>query len=158
MKKRYILFLLSIFLMAIIVLGSASAFDFGSLFGGDNSSEAQNVTIDGVDFQIPTGYTENEKLAINNQTNSSAGITYTSNGKTFTNDDNDVISIIVALYDVQKVDDEFAGYLGGNKTTYNGQTGYLLENSNIYMFNYARDGKLVIITSTDGSIFKDVVI
>ena len=52
----------------------------------------------------------------------------------------------------------FAGYLGGNKTTYNGQTGYLLENSNIYMFNYARDGKLVIITSTDGSIFKDVVI
>lgn len=158
MKNRYILFLLSAFLMAMVVLGSASAFDFSFLFGGNDTSEAQNITIDGVDFQIPAGFNEDEKYAINNQTNNSGSISYKTNGKTFTNDKNDVISIGVALYDGYKVDDEFVGLLGGNKTTYNGQTGYLIDQSGLFMFNYARNGKLVIITTNDDSIIEELII
>ncbi|KZX13536.1 hypothetical protein [Methanobrevibacter oralis] len=158
MSNKHVLFLLSVFLMAMVVLGSASAFDLGSLFGGDNTAEAKNITIDGINFQIPAGFQEDKDYAINNQTNSSSGVSYTTNGKTFQNDKGDVISIAVAVYDGYPANDSLAAYLGGTKTTFNGQSGYLVNDTNLSMFNYAKNEKLVIITASDEKIYEDVVI
>ena len=52
MNKKAI-FGISLILIAIFAIGSASAFDLGSMFGGGGN---ETVTIDGIDFNIPAGF------------------------------------------------------------------------------------------------------
>ena len=87
-------------ILAIVIAGSASAFDLGFL--GDDSSP-EEVTIEGINFTIPAGYEEDPNYAYVNETSTVNGLTYTMNGKTYQNDEGDAIAILIADYGKYKV-------------------------------------------------------
>lgn len=150
--------ILAILALLIVVAGAGvvSAFSFGDLTG--SSSDAETVTIDGIDFNIPAGFEEEEKLALDGVENETSGVKYTTWGKTYSNDKNEVISIGVATYDGVEVDDSVAQYVGGDELSINGVDGYDYTYPPFDGFAYAKDGKLVIISVSDGEILKDIVV
>ena len=154
-KKIFAIFAL---VLVAISITAVSAFDLGGLIGGDSTSEAQNVTLRGIDFTIPAGYDEDEIYAIDGEVNESSGVTYTSWGKTYENDDGDIVSLLVAEYDGVEVDDEMPAYIGSDKMTVNGVDGYKYDVDPFYGFTYAMDGKLVIITSNVKDVFDGFVV
>ena len=95
MQKRKILFIGLLAIFAIVIAGSASAFDLGFLTG---DSGPETVTIEGIDFNIPEGYKEDENYSYVNETASSGSVKYVMNGKTFENDKGDAIAILIADY------------------------------------------------------------
>lgn len=153
MKKK----LLAILALLIVAAGitAVSAFDLGDLTG---SSESQNVTIDGIDFNIPAGFDEEKDLALNGEKDERAGVTYTTWGKTYSKGSNEVISIGVATYDGVEVDDEIASLVGGNAEKINDVDGYEYDDEKFDGFVYAKDGKLVIISVTDKELLNEVVV
>jgi hypothetical protein len=152
--------ILAIFALLIVAagMGAASAFDLGSLAGDSSTSEAQNVTIDGIDFTVPAGFEEDPALAIDGEVNETEGVKYTTWGKTYANDDGDVISIGVATYDGVKVDDAMPEVIGNGELSVNGVDGYKYDVGPFKGFTYAKNGKLVIISLTDDSLLKDIVV
>ena len=155
--NRRIFAILSLLVVAIMCVGAASAFDLGSILGDDSSSEAQNITIDGSDFQIPAGFVEDVDEAMDNQKNETSGITTITNGKTFSKG-SDVISIGVATYEGYEVDDSIASYVGDKEKTINGVDGYDYSYPPFDGFVYAKDGKLVIISLTDGNMLDEIIL
>lgn len=156
MNKKIILGL-SLVLIAIMAIGSVSAFDLGSLLGGDDAGENQTVTIDGVDFNIPAGFTEDPNHATDNKTNEQGGITYITNGKLYENNDT-IVAILVADYGEYKVTDEIAQSVGGEPKTINNVSGYLTTDGIYSVFNYAKDDKLVVLSATDEDVLADFII
>ena len=73
MQKRKILFIGLLAIFAIVIAGSASAFDLGFLTG---DSGPETVTIEGIDFNIPEGYKEDENYSYVNETASSGSVKY----------------------------------------------------------------------------------
>ena len=153
MNKKIILGL-SLVLVAVIAMGSVSAFDLGSMLGGE---ENETVTIDGIDFNIPDGYTEDPKEATINETNEQSGITYITNGKVYEKGST-VVALLVADYGKYKVTDEIAQSVGGDAKTINNVSGYLSTDGIYKVFNYAKDDKLVVISTTDEDAIADFII
>ena len=99
MQKRSIYFIGVLALFAIVIVGSASAFDLNSLFGDSSASEPQQISIEGINFTIPEGYTEEVNGSMDNEKLSAGSLTYTVNGKSFVNlKTQDAAAIIVADY------------------------------------------------------------
>lgn len=144
----------SVILVAVFAIGSVSAFDLGSIIGGD---ENQTVTIDGVNFNIPKGFEEDPSHAIDNQKNDQAGIPYTTNGKLYEKDDV-VVVLLVADYGEYKVTDDILKSVGGEKTTIGNVTGYLASDEELHVFNYEKDDKLVVISASDEDIISEFII
>ena len=65
MKFNRIAIIAILVIFTVVLAGSASAFDLGFLGGG--SSEAQQITVGGIDFNIPAGFTENEDYQTKHQ-------------------------------------------------------------------------------------------
>ena len=152
MNKK-IIFGASLVLIAIMAIGSASAFDLGSLLGGGGN---ETVTIDGVDFNIPEGFTEDPDEATDNETNEQSGISYITNGKVYEKD-GIYVALLVADYGEYKVTDEIAGAVGGEATTINNVSGYLTTDGIYKVFNYAKDDKLVVISANDEDVIADFI-
>ena len=142
--NRKILAILGILVLAVSV-SAVSAFGLDDLVGG--SSEAQNVTIDGFEFPIPSGFEENVTLDVVDEKASVGGVDYTYCQKAFENDNGDIVSILVADYGEYEVNDEVVSVMGGEKTTINGIEGYISENEGIHIFAYPKEDKLVVITA-----------
>lgn len=153
MNKK-IIFGLSLVLVAIMAVGSVSAFDLGSLLGG---GDAENVTIGGIDFAIPEGFTEDPNHAIDNEQREQSGISYTLNGKLYEKDDT-IVVLLVSDYGDYKVTDDIAREVGGEPTTINNIDGYLTTNGTYKVFNYAKDDKLVVISTNDENAIGDFLI
>ena len=152
MNKK-IIFGVSLVLIAIMAIGSASAFDLSSLLGGGGN---ETVTIDGIDFNIPEGFTEDPDEATVNETNEQSGITYITNGKLYEKD-GIYVALLVADYGEYKVTDEIAGVVGGEATTINNVSGYLTTEGVYKVFNYAKDDKLVVISANDEDVIADFI-
>ena len=150
MNKK-IFAILSLAIIAIVCAGTVSAFDLGSFFGDSD----ETVTIDGFDFNIPAGFKENPDYAIDNETD--GGDSYIMNGKSYEKGSS-VFVILVTEYDGMDVDDEIVSLVGGDPFTVNDVDGYLKEDGEYYVFSYAKDNKLVVISANDQDLFKDVVI
>ena len=153
MNKKTI-FAISLILIAIFAIGSVSAFDFGSLLGGE---ENETVTIDGIDFNIPEGFTEDPNHETVNQTNQQGTITYITNGKLYEKG-NTIVTMLVADYGEYKVTDEIAGSVGGDAKTINNVNGYMSQNDEFYVFDYAKNNKLVVISANDENVISDFII
>lgn len=153
--NRKIIAIFALLILAVSV-SAVSAFSLSDLTG--SSSDAGVVTIDGIDFNIPEGFSEEKDLSIDGQVNETNGVQYTTWGKTYSNDQNKVISIGVATYDGVEVTDEIAKLIGGDKVSINGVDGYEYKVSPFDGFTFAKDGKLVIISTNDGSLLNDVII
>ncbi|WP_406534198.1 hypothetical protein [Methanobrevibacter sp.] len=156
--NRKIILGLSLVLIAIMAIGSVSAFDLGSILSGDeDAAENETVTIDGIDFNIPAGFTEDPAHATDNQTNQQGGITYITNGKLYENNDT-IVALLVADYGEYKVTDEIAQSVGGEAETINNVSGYLTTDGIYKVFNYAKDDKLVVISANDEDVIADFII
>lgn len=62
-KKIFTIFAL---ILLVASISAVSAFDLGDLFG---SGKNETITIDGVKFNIPAGYKENQSNTTNNRLN-----------------------------------------------------------------------------------------
>lgn len=155
MKKS--IFAISVILIAIMAVGSVSAFDLGSIFGDSDADQNQTVTIGGIDFNIPAGFNEVENQSTVNETVDQGAISFINNGKVFENE-TDVIAILVADYGDYKITDEIVGSVAGDAKTINGVNGYFKTDGIYKVFSYAKDNKLVAISSTDESIIGDFIV
>ncbi len=144
---------MSLVILAIFAIGSVSALDFGFLSGDSE----QTVTIDGIDFKIPDGFTEDADEEVINESNVQSGITYLTNSKLFEKDDA-IMVILVADYGEYKVTDDIAKEVGGDATTIEGVDGYLKEDGFFYVFDYAKNDKLVVLSTNDKDIIGDFII
>lgn len=117
----------------------------------------KNVTIGGIDFNIPDGFSEDADEEIVNESNVKSGITYFTNSKLFEKDGT-IMTILVVDYGEYKVTDEIAKEVGGDATTINGVDGYLNKEGLFYVFNYAKDDKLVVLSTNDKGIIGDFII
>lgn len=151
MNKK-ILVMLS--LVLILCIGTVSAFDLGSILGG-GSDENETVTVEGFDFNIPEGFSENPDYAVDNETVDD-GISYKMNGKSYEKG-NDVFVILVTEYEGMEVTDEVVSLIGGDSKTINGIDGYLKEDGDYQVFSYPKDGKLIVISATDEDIIGEVL-
>ena len=154
MKKS--IFAISIILVAIVAIGSVSAFDLASLFGGDDSSENQTVTIAGIDFNVPAGFSEDTNYSAVNQTVDESGVSITNNLKTFVNN-NTVVAVLVAEYKDFNITDEIVGIVAGDAKTINNVSGYLSTDGNYKVFSYVKDNKLVVISTNDENVIGDFI-
>ncbi len=146
MNKK-IFAVLSIFLM--VMVGCAYATD---------STDANNntVTISGVNFTIPEGFTEDVEEAIVNQSNSDDGYNYVTNQKMFEDNDTNLILISVETYEQNITDDFISDF--GEKTTINNVTGSLEDLGFLALFTYVQDGQLVVVTANNQELIEQVVI
>ena len=151
-KKALIIFSL---LMVVLSTTAISAFD---LNGWGNDSQDEKVTIEGIDFNIPAGYTEDEDLAVDGQVNETNGIEVTTWSKTFSVSDDDFVSIAVAEYDGVEVDDSIPEIVGQDAKTVNGIDGYDYSFGPMDGITYAKDGKLVIVMVMGEISLEDVII
>ncbi|MGX8694227.1 MAG: hypothetical protein ACSW71_04895 [Methanobrevibacter sp.] len=155
MKKS--IFAISMILIAVMALGSVSAFDLGSLFGDSDDSQNQTVTIGGIDFNIPAGFSEVVNESTVNETVNEGGIPFINNGKVYENK-NTVVAILVADYGDYKITDEIVGNVAGDEKTINDVHGYFKTDGAYKVFSYAKDGKLVAISATDENVIGDFII
>ncbi|AMK15232.1 hypothetical protein [Methanobrevibacter olleyae] len=173
MKFNRIVILTILAILAVVLAASASAFDLGFLGGSD--SEPQKITVGGIDFQIPAGFTENEKYRMDNETSSSSGSDYYMSAVGYEDGSKqNAIYVMVADYGEYNVTDDVLNYVAksmdGKKKTINGHAGYIAKQTDnstssmlpvtddIYMFMYEENGDLVFIGATDESYFNDVVL
>ena len=155
MKKS--VFAISVVLITIMAIGSASAFDLGSLVGGSDDGQNQTVTIGGIDFNIPAGFTEVVNKSTVNETVDEGAIPFTNNGKVYQSKD-DVVAILVADYGDYKITDEIVGNVAGDAKTINNVSGYFKTDGAYKVFSYAKDDKLVAISVTDEGVIGDFII
>lgn len=150
--------ILAIFAFMVVIVGmsAVSAFDLNSLF----SDPGNNVTIGGIEFNIPDGYKEDTNLSVENELeDSNPYISFNISSKTFFKGENDTIEIGVSESDI-KANDTFAkdASMGGNKTTVNGVDGYEFTDGDLYGFTFAKDGKLVIMMLSDEKLLSDIIV
>lgn len=124
-------------------------------------SADSSVKVDGIDFNIPDGFSENKTLeqngvnsTYNNQTPVQVFMKGFSKG-------NDAIVIIVMEFnspdDVKKVQDDLKEEINTTKTI-NGKEGiYETDETGSVSFGYAQDKCLVMIVSTDGSLLESII-
>ena len=133
MSKK-ILLVLSLALIALVMASAVSA--------------DEKVTIDGIDFNIPEGYTEDVDSAVVNETETDDGVTYVSNGKFF-DDGNYTMLLLVADYGGADVAEAAFAEVEGENLTIHNTTGKLVDLGFLKIYAYLEDGKLVTLT-TDG--------
>lgn len=153
-KKILALFLL----VAIVSVSAVSAFELGDLFNMGSSSG--NVTVDGVNFTLPSGFKEVSNDSVENNLSSDIiDVNLSVSAKTFLNDKGDLIIISVSQSNVP-VNETLAEYAaeGGNKTTINGIEGYSFSESGSEGFVFVKDGKEVYISATDKQMLNDIKI
>ena len=131
MNKK-ILLTLSLALIAIVMASAVSA--------------DENVTIDGITFNIPDGYTEDADEAVVNETVSEDGVEYVSNSKLFENG-GDIMSIMVATYDESISLDALNDV--GDDLKIGDVDGKLLDLSYVKVFSFEKDGKLVVLSTNN---------
>ena len=173
MKFNRIAIIAILAILTVVLAGSVSAFDLGFLTGGD--SEPQEVTVGGIDFNIPAGFTENEDYKMVDEKSNASSIDYYVSSAGFEDDTGEkAIYILVGDYDEYNVTDEIIEYvlddMDYEKKTINGHNGYLVQQTTssssslmevevpVYMFVYEENGDLVFIGVTDDSYFSDVII
>lgn len=159
MQKRTMIFLGLLAIFAIVIAGSASAFDLSSLLGGDSDESAtEQVTIAGIDFNIPEGYKEVPDYSFENETSYIGSVSYTINGKSFENDAKDAIAILIADYGDFNVTDEVLQEVADEPKTIKNYDGYVKQDGNFTVFAYEEDGDLVTITASDDKIIEEVLV
>lgn len=144
MNKR-ILIVLSVVFVAIIAMGTVSAFEIpglGSLFG---SPPDQNVTVDGETFHIPGTFKENGNVSKNTTVKDYTFFTSTDYVKGYKNDTN-YLNILISEYNNTNAKD-FENYMNGTSKNVNGTEGYLYNDGIGYTFTYAKGNKVISIQS-----------
>lgn len=145
MRKIQIISIIFLIILAIILINSVSA---------DDDIE-NKISIDGIEFNIPDDFKENETQRIINETNDNNS--YITNSQTFINDEDYFIIKILRFSDFE-VDEHFAESLADEEITINNITGFIIKNNNDYLFDYADGDKLIVINTNDKDVLEDILI
>ena len=108
---------------------------------------AENVTIDGVVFNLPNGYVEDSSQQSINVSGTQGSLEYKMSGKVFENGKN-AVSIIVEDFGDYEIGDDVISQVGDAKTI-NNVSGYINDVSGAHVFTCLKDGKVAIISATD---------
>ena len=148
--------ILAILALLIFVAGisAVSAFDLSDIFGGGQN---ETVTIDGVDFNIPAGFeldpTNTTEKAVEPLIKEGAQIS----SKGYIKDDTAVglfvVNITNGLTNKQALE-----AMGGNETTINNVTGNLKQDEDVFLFNFEKNDRIVVISTTDEKLIGDFLI
>lgn len=181
MKFNKIAIIAVLAILTVVLAGSASAFDLSFLTGSDDAP--QDITVGGIDFTIPAGFTENEEYKMDNESSSQGSDFYMSSAGFEDDSKKNAIYVMVADYGEYNVTDEVLAYVADSedavKKTINGHNGYFIESTNdqasqandqtemmnmdditsdtIYMFMYEENGDLVYIGVTDESYLNEII-
>ena len=131
MNKKIIL-TLSLALIAIVMASAVSA--------------DENVTIDGITFNIPDGYIEDVDSEIVNQTESDEGVTYVSNAKSY-DSENHTMLLLVATYEGENATEDALADVDGDALKIKDIDGEFVDLGFLKIFCYIQDGKLVTLTT-----------
>lgn len=137
MKLKYLLAILTIFLF----IGIASAQTFTPTEGNFAYREVENITLNGINFTIPTEYEQ-----------------------TFENDTEmhfkglNTLKISVNEYGkIEKVKSDPSKNITSEKTMFGSIEGYLVDKNGTYTLSYKEDGKLIVIKSKNMPLMIGVI-
>ena len=148
------------FFVLIAGMSTACAFNFNDFSNVLFGAPKDGVTLAGVDFAIPKGFSEVENESVYNEKIDNPNLDVNFSSKVYTNASGDAIILSVSALN-GPADDNYTRDLAGdgaNKTTINGVEGYEYADPDFYGFSYAKNGRLVVISSTDKELFKDVIV
>ena len=143
MNKK-ILAILALLIVAISI-GAVSAFDLSDIFGG---AKNETVTIDGVDFNIPDGFEVDPSNTLDDMMEPLKKGGAQISSKAYLKD-KDAIGLFVVNVTNGLTNEQALKAMGGNETTINNVTGYTVKDDNITMFNFEKNDRIVVISSTD---------
>ena len=144
--NKNIIAILSI--IAITMIGCVYAAD------STDSLNKNTITMDGMNFTIPEGFTEDVDDALVNETGSEEGFTYVTNSRTFEKND-DFVIISVSIYDKDLPEDYMDDF--GEKATVNNVSGYYDDFNFLSLFSYTDGNKLIIVSSNEKSLIEEVL-
>ncbi len=158
MNKK-ILMILTFFIL-IAGMSTACAFNINDVSNVLFGDQKEGVTLAGVDFSIPKGFSELENESVYNEKIDNPTLDLNFSSKVYTNASGDALILSVSASN-NPADDNYAKDLAGdeaNKTTINGVEGYEFTDPGFNGFSYVKNGKLVVLSSTDKELFKDVIL
>jgi hypothetical protein len=135
-------------ILAVLMIGCAYASD------SSDSLNNNTITISGMNFTIPEGFTEDVEEAIVNETGSDEGYNYVTESKTFECND-DFIIISVSIYDKNLTVDYMQDF--GDESTINNVTGYFEDVGFLSLFSYTQGNKLIIVSANERQLIEDVL-
>lgn len=158
--KKIIIVLIALIAIGVSI-GAVSAegfsFSFGSESnsdGGDFSLNNDKLSLQGIDFKVPTGFKENESARmVANATEAFGEKCKVSGSEFYNNDTNIIINAFFAndgKFDDLKVND------ATNKTIA-GHEGFISEKEGRTLFDYLVDGKIVEINSPDQQTLESIL-
>ena len=148
--------ILAILALLIFVAGisAVSAFDLSDIFGGGQN---ETVTIDGVDFNIPAGFeidpTNTTQKTVEPLIKEGAQIS----SKGYIKDDT-AIGLFVVNVTNGLTNEQALKAMGGNETTINNVTGNLKQDGDVFLLNYEKNDRIVVMSSTDEKLIGDFLI
>ena len=155
MNKK-ILFALSVAIVAIVAIGTVSAFDLsdlGSLFGAPKD---QNVNIDGENFTIPGTFKENESISDDGNVNDYYLFKVSDYEKGYSNGTSH-INIFITDYNTTELGDELVNIMNGTAKDISGVKGFLYSDELGYTYTYAKDNKVISIQSDNEELIAPVI-
>lgn len=153
MNAKKLTILAALAILAIVAVGSVSAFDFNFL-GGDDK---QTTTVGGIEFNIPEGYEIIDNYTIVNETQDEGDDEYIVNSQYYENDDGDSLELYTSDYQDDMEDYILKILTKGDEKTINGRKGYLSSEDGYTMFSFVDDGNFAFVTVSDESILEEVV-
>ena len=152
MNKKILAILALLFFVAGI--SAVSAFDLSDIFGGGQN---ETVTIDGVDFNIPAGFeldpTNTTQKTVEPLIKEGAQIS----SKGYIKDDT-AIGLFVVNVTNGLTNEQALKAMGGNETTINNVTGNLKQDGDVFLFNFEKNDRIVVMSSTDEKLIGDFLI
>jgi len=158
--KHLLIIGLVIGIIAISPLSATDGDDISMLDALDITpfGEDTNVTIDGIDFNVPKGYGEQKDIAKDDDSYSLGSFEVTLSNHQYLNEDGDLLNLqVIFAGDKNFTEDLLTPDDGAVKKTINGKEGLYTESDDVATFIYAQDGKYVQVTA-DKDVLSNVIL
>lgn len=152
MNKK-ILAILALLIVAASI-SAVSAFGLSDIFGG---AQNETVTVDGVDFNVPAGFNEDPTNTTDDVVKPLKDEGAQISSKGYIKDDT-VVGLFVINVTNGLTNEQALQAMGGDETTINNVTGYILKSEGTFMFNFEKNDRVVIISSNDKNVIGDFLI
>lgn len=160
MNVKYFLIVgLVVGVMALTPLSAADE-DYGILDALDITpfDADTNVTIDGIDFNVPKGYGEEKDITKDKDSYDLGMGEVTLSNYQYMNEDGDLLNLqVMSVKDKNFTMDLITPEDGEVKKTINGKEGFYSEKDGIAMFRYAQDGKSITVTGGSDVVSKVIL-
>lgn len=151
---------LVIAIMTLAPLSAADDDDIGMLDALDITpfDADTNVTIDGINFNVPKGYGEQKDIAKDDDTYSLGNSEVTLSNHQYLSEDGKLLSLqVIFTSDKNFTVDKLPSEDGMVKKTINGKEGMYSESDGVAMFVYTQDGKYVQVAA-DKDVISNVIV